>query len=683
LFLILPSVAYTQSILNFPRSFSPAELTSTGYAVVNPGSSAASVLFVLYNGAGSVIASSIQSIPAAGQLALLGSQLFPGASQAGWVQLASGTVGLQGFWVGGDFATFTDGADAAPTSGDLVFPLVTTNTELNIANTAVTSNSATIRLFGEDGSELAASVTRAIAGKGILQSQTAALFPSANLDNARYVRVTGAAGLAGTAVVSGFLVNEWGVTNAVNVASAVADANFPHVVSGVGGGGNWTTVVGVTNLASASQAVTITFTPKTGGSAITVTRVIAPNGSMLDTAQNIFSFPSGFQDGWVRVAGTAALTAFVAYADNVSGGLAVVPVQPTARTTLLFAHIADLPSPPAAAPGWYTGLALLNTNSSDATVSIYAMNPDGTLIGGANGTATAQFTLTAGSKAANLLSELIPQTQLRSFDGGFIFVSSTQPLYGIELFFLRNLRILANVAAGTIPPGITFTPPPPTQPLSLTSISPTRAAVGSTLTLTGSGFNSTPGLNTVLFTSASGYVFVPANTATPTTLTVTIPPTAITGPVVVQTGGQISAPQILEVLATSTSSLPASTVTVNASSMTTGVDIYVPPAAGSLNATRIGIGDPESSILITSSSVEISRGQTKILAVGGTGLNQAAGTMISISGGGISLSPVQFQDPYAFVAIGISSTAAPGPRNVIVTNSNLDVSVLSGGLFIR
>ena len=640
-------------------------------------------MFVLYSSAGAVIASSTQNIPAAGQLALLGSQLFPNASQGGWVQLASGTVGLQGFWVGGDFATATDGADAAPTSGDLIFPLVTTNTELNIANTAVTSSSATIRLFGTDGSELADSVTRSIAGKGILQSQTSALFPSANLENARYVRVTGAAGLAGTAVVSGFLVNEWGVTNAVNVTSAVTDANFPHVVSGVGGGGNWTTIVGVTNLASTDQTVTITFTPKSGGAAIAVTRVIAPNGSLRDTAQNIFSFPSGFQDGWVRVAGTAPLTAFVAYADSVSGGLAVVPVQPTARTTLLFAHIADLPSPPAAAPGWFTGLALLNTTSSDATVSVYAMNPDGTLIGGANGTSTAQFTIRAGSKTANLLSELIPQTQLRSSDGGFIFVSSTQPLYGIELFFLRNLRILANVAAGTIPAGITFTPPPPTQPLALTSISPTRAAVGSTLTLNGSGFNSTPSSNTVLFTGASGNVFVPASTATPTTLTVTIPSTAITGPVVVQTGGQISAPQILEVLATQTSLLPPSTVTVNTSSTTAGVDIYVPPAAGVLNATRIGIGDSGSSILISSSSVEILRGQTKVLVLGGTGLNQAAGTTISISGSEISVSPVQFQDPYAFVAIGVSSTAAPGPRNVIVTNSNLDVSVLSGGLFIR
>jgi hypothetical protein len=484
-------------------------------------------------------------------------------------------------------------------------------------------------------------------------------------------------------VISGFLVDEWGVTNAVAVASAATEANFPHVVSGVGGGGNWTTVVGVTNLANSSQTVTIAFTPKAGGSAITVNRTIAANGSMRDTAQNLFNFPSGFQDGWVRVAGTASLTAFVAYADSVSGGLAVVPVQAAARTTLLFAHIADLPSPPAAAPGWYTGLALLNTNNSDATVSVYAMNPDGSLIGGANNTTTAQFTLKAGSKAANLLSELIPQTQFRSSDGGFIFVSSTQPLYGLELFFLRNLRIIANVAAGTIPVGITFTPPAPVQQFVVSSMSPTRAPTGSALTFTGSGFVSPASNYTVVFTGASGDVPVPAEAATSTTLAVTIPTTAITGPVFVRTASQISSPQILEVLATPTSFLPASNVVVNTASIVSGVDIYVPPASGTLNVTRIGIGDPGSSILISSSSVDVTRGQAKVLVVGGTGLSQTAGTTVTISGTGISIGAMQFQDPYVFVAISASPNAATGPRNVIVTNSNLDVSVLSGGLFVR
>jgi len=670
LILLFPIIAHSQSTLNFPRAFTPDDLKSTGFAVVNPGTTAAAVTFTLYGASGAVAGTSAQTIPQAGQLALLGSQLFPSATQPGWVQVTSNIAGLQGFWVGGDFATFTDGADSAPTSNDLVFPLVTNTTELNIANTGAGSNSVTIRIFGADGTELAAAASRTIAPNGVLQSQATALFPAANLDNARYVRVTGAAGLSGTAVINGFIVSEWGVTNAISVASAGTEANFPHVVSGVGGGGNYTTVIGVTNLAAAAQTVSITFTPLTG-SPTTISRTVAASGSLRDTAQNLFSFPAAFQDGWVRVAGTASLTAFVDYADSVAGGSAVVPVQTAPRTNLMFAHIADLDP-------WLTGLALLNTTTANATVSVYAMNPGGTLIGGAGSVPTAQFTLNAGAKTAKLLKDLIPQTQQRLNDGGFIFITSTQPLFGIELFFTRNLRILANVAAGS---GTGFTPPGGSGPVTLTSVSPTRAAIGTTITLTGSGFNSTPANNLVIFSAATGTVQAAASTASSTSLTVTIPNGAITGPMLVQANGQTSTAVIVEILATTTSLLPGSTVTVNGSATTAGVDIYVPTAAGTLNATLIGIGDPNTSFAYGGTSVEIARGQTKQLLLSGTGLS--SGTSVAISGDGITLGIAQFQSGFVFVNITVAASATAGARNVIVTNSNLDMSILSGGLFVR
>jgi hypothetical protein len=50
------------------------------------------------------------------------------------------------------------------------------------------------------------------------------------------------------------------------------------------------------------------------------------------------------------------------------------------------------------------------------------------------------------------LRELVPQTQTRSSDGGFVIVRSSVPLYGIELFFSRDLRVIANVPGGAAPP---------------------------------------------------------------------------------------------------------------------------------------------------------------------------------------------------------------------------------------
>jgi len=92
----------------------------------------------------------------------------------------------------------------------------------------------------------------------------------------------------------------------------------------------------------------------------------------------------------------------------------------------------------------------LNTNASPADVEVFAITQSGTLIG------SSSFTIPPGSNTAKLLRELVPQTQTRASDGGLIFVQSSLPIYGIELFFSRNLQILANVPAID---GSAYTPP--------------------------------------------------------------------------------------------------------------------------------------------------------------------------------------------------------------------------------
>src|SRR5262245_26572910 len=79
--LAFPIAGYSQTVLNFPRAFTGADLATTGFAVVNPGTTSAPVTFTLYSATGTVVTTSPQTIPAAGQLALLGSQLFPAVTQ--------------------------------------------------------------------------------------------------------------------------------------------------------------------------------------------------------------------------------------------------------------------------------------------------------------------------------------------------------------------------------------------------------------------------------------------------------------------------------------------------------------------------------------------------------------------------------------------------------------------------
>ncbi len=256
------------------------------------------------------------------------------------------------------------------------------------------------------------------------------------------------------------------------------------------------------------------------------------------------------------------------------------------------------------------------------------------------------------------------------------------PLYGLELFLLTDIALLANVAPGVLADGITYTPPAPVGTITLDSVSPASVARGATLTLTGSGFSATASSNSIVFTTASGTTTETSATATTTMLTAVVPSTAISGQVLVQIGGTSSSSQILEITA-SESTLVETSVSVSAGQTTSGVDIYVPAPAGSLNLTDIGVGDRFQSITFASSSAEVSQGQTTDMIVSGTGISEANGSTVTVSGTGITLSNISYSGDVMFIQIDVAANAALGPRTVTVTNSNLDTSVLSGGIIIK
>ena len=684
LMLVLPVTLLGQSTLNFPRAYTPADMTATGFAVVNPGPTDASVTFRLLNASGATVSVSSQVVRGRGQLARLGSEYFQNAGAAGWVQATSSTSGLQGFWIGGDFSAYTDGAEGAVSGTDQILPLAAGQTEINVANLGNAAITVTIRLRGANGVDSSSAITRDIAALGIFQSQVSAIFPSANLTQPTHVRITSSGPFAATSVVTGLLaVRDTGVVNGVDAGSAALEMNFPHVVSGPLGGQNYSTVVGVTNLASTAQAVTIAFTRQDGGAPTSVQRTVGANGTLRETVQSLFNL-FDFQNGWIKVTGTAAITGYVAYAETTAGGFAVVPVQVTPRTSLLFLQVADL------AP-WSTGISLLNATNTPANVEVFAMypNPDRGLIGGPATASTASFTLNPGAKMAKLLPELVGM----SVNGGFVFVRTTNnvPLYGMELFFDRSGSFLANVTAGSLTPGISFTPPGvtvgPGGPV-LSTISLARTTRNTILALTGSNFSTIASDNLVVFKTATGTVDVSASTATATSLTVVVPITAISGPVSVRVNGQLTAAGLVLEITASATALDQNTVRVSDGQTSSGMDIYVPPPAGpALNATQAGAVNAGSSNFTFTNSADLPRGQTKELAISGIGMTQANGSGISFSGEGLTISNVRYQANGAttmiIVTIAVDANAEVGPRNVGIKNSNLDETILAGGVFIR
>jgi hypothetical protein len=303
---------------------------------------------------------------------------------------------------------------------------------------------------------LGTSVIQTINANGVYSGQASAMFPDVDLSLARSIQITSSASaVAATALIKGYLVTtDSAVINGVDRTSTTTELDFPHIINGPLAPANYTTVIGVTNLSSAAQTVTITFTP-ISGAPTAVQQVLAANGgSLRANAQDLFSFSAGFQNGWVKITGTAGITGFAAYGDTIGGAIAVVPAA-SAKSNLLFAHIAD---GPAISSPWQTGLAFLNAGSTAASIDLYAMTPAGVLIGTTKG-----VVLAAGQKVADQVHNWIPAANGQN--GGFVFARSTVPLYGIELFYTEDLKILSNVAAGA---ASAYVPPEPVTAPTLT-----------------------------------------------------------------------------------------------------------------------------------------------------------------------------------------------------------------------
>ena len=323
---------------------------------------------------------------------------------------------------------------------------------MNLGSSAVTGN---LNLISAGGTGVA-SRTFSLPPLGLYQNSVASLFPAhaASFDSAGYwISVTPTSSAA--KVIGTSLTPVSGLDNIV-VNAVFINYNefvFPQVVGGAVGGTTYTTLLTLTNYRSTAQTVALTLT-QASGAAVTVDRTIPAFGVLRSPVTSLFGLAT--VDGWLLVESSDYIGGIVTYIDDVNGGSTAVQMQGAGDTSLIFGHIADL-SP------WWTGIALTNPSNLNAQVEVYAFDPSGNLIGGPAQSSKAAFTLGPGKKTAFLLGEVVPQTQSRSSDGGYVFVRSVNgvKLYGAELFFLRSGRVYANVPAsrvgslGFLPPGAT------------------------------------------------------------------------------------------------------------------------------------------------------------------------------------------------------------------------------------
>jgi PKD domain/IPT/TIG domain/FG-GAP-like repeat len=140
-------------------------------------------------------------------------------------------------------------------------------------------------------------------------------------------------------------------------------------------------------------------------------------------------------------------------------------------------------------------------------------------------------TLYSVSAGASALSSFTPIVDA-SFSGATGNLAVAIPANSTPATYNFNLTV-KNATTGCIsavyPITQTIVFPPPT----ITSFTPTSGAVGSTVTITGTGFNTTAANNVVYFGGAKAAVI----SSTATQLTVTVPDGSTRGPISVTTGG--------------------------------------------------------------------------------------------------------------------------------------------------
>ena len=242
--------------------------------------------------------------------------------------------------------------------------------------------------------------------------------------------------------------------NARNLGEKLTHLYFPQVAVL----GPWDTSLGVVNNSQETVILTITaFKPE--GTLFDSKNIknnpviwgLNPGEISVEDVVTMFDFSLseddelGFLQGWLQVESTSpAVTGFLTYGLPETGASATVTPSRLGQTSAIFSHIAtDETFPAGPPPGFFTGVAILNTGLLAANVRVLAIQPDTTLLGNFS------TVLQPGQRLSRLITELVPDASGQP--GGLIFVRSDLPIHLTSLFGTNTLSVLANIPPQTAP----------------------------------------------------------------------------------------------------------------------------------------------------------------------------------------------------------------------------------------
>lgn len=420
-----------------------SDATYTGIALTNPLDVSVKVTLTPYDTTGAAIRDpKTLTIPPKGQMAALPTDatLFGpsfNASTAGTIVAVGSTPVLPGFYILGDLnGSRLDGATANVTTlQNWVWPVIFRQapapfTILELFNPSSSVASATLTLLDSNGT-LIATASQTVAALGTMAQSVQQLFPLANLSafSGGYVR-----GVSNVPLVAMETFGNSFDSNVLpgQVGQSLETFYWPHFASG----GGYTTELTLVNLDTNTTAnFTVTLIDSNGIPTGQAPISIPPLAQTIRSIASLFpALPaSQLTSGYVKVnlipthIGPFIFTPSVAGSLRFSAadgsGSAALPMVTSASSDFVYSHIAETSS-------YYTGIAILNTNSTPASISVEVLGVDGTSVG------TSSFTLQPGQKIAKLLHELVPAVVGQS--GGYVHIESDQPVSSFSLFGSYN-----------------------------------------------------------------------------------------------------------------------------------------------------------------------------------------------------------------------------------------------------
>jgi hypothetical protein len=407
---------------------STARADFVGLAMVNGSSEACRVSLRGYDTGGAPFGSLYErAIAAHSQFSILLTEAL-GSLKEGWVEIRSDKPNLLSFTLTGNYAqTRLDGADLTPaTTVRLLFPELRTTgdqeTWFFVVNPHAERLNVVFRWQRPGG--FFSDRALPIPAKGMLRHSFRQLFGNGSVG---YLTLTvqekkpvfGMQTFGGAQALGGLRALDLDQPASLLYGAQLATTPGLDTVINVINAGP-AGEVKLEALAESGELIDSTTVPK-----------LAANEQYRRPAREIFGYSAETVVGWLRITSpTAKLLGNVTFGDPAGAFLASLPLQSYGAYEFVLGHVAETAE-------MFTGVTVLNANSTPAQLSVEVFNSSTELTG------LSLFELAAGEKRARLLHEIVSGFGTQT--GGFIRVRSDLPILSFELFGRYNLTLLSAV----------------------------------------------------------------------------------------------------------------------------------------------------------------------------------------------------------------------------------------------